>query len=219
VRTTPLLLLLLAACSTAGTSGDDTDTDGGGETDTVDTHTGGDTDTDGGGDTDVVTVCAPGRLDAGTQLPGEPDAGADVHYTRTIDLCADDSSLEGSWVVTVEDDAGDRWCGFEVLISSSTPADGCDGCELGFEAVDFHDASFSDTDLCAIFGLDADFVAGLDAFYPQLGVDADEADLLFWDDEDGDWAVLDQTPETLAAVEDVDGVTHLTLTYDTTYAY
>lgn len=212
------LLAMLAACPTTPADDDDDSTD---DTDVVDdTEAADDTDEPVGDDTDEVedpVACAPGRLSAGVQLDGEPDVGQSIVFRRVIDVCADDEELSGTWIVTVTDDDGKRFCGFEVRFAATVVGTACPVCEHEFSGVTFTGATFSDADLCALFGIDDEFVANL-ATYDDLGIDVDEPDLLHPSGASA-WIPVDPSPETVREVDVDADATRLTLTFATGYAY
>lgn len=225
MRAAFLTLALATACEgQEGPCSDDcvlgeTDSDAA-ESDVEDSDAG-DTDADDADETDVEpSSCEPATLTAALQLDHEPARGEDVRYTRVVDACLDDDQLVGTWTLTADDGAGDRWCGFQVsfLATGTIPpvAAGCDACDVVYDEVAWTGASFSDEALCARFGYDRGFVAGLTRRSTRLGFDLTSPDLLV-EAEDG-WEGI-EPPQTPRRVGAVDGVTRYTSTFAITYPF
>lgn len=203
---------------TDDTESDETDV---GDTDDSEVEDTDDTDvadTDDTDDTDVEPAgCTLTTFPPGTQLDGEPSGGEIVTIARTIEVCASATAWTGQWTTIVSAPSGDRYCTFQVQMQSTTTTESCEDCQHGFSGITYTDAVISDPDLCSLWALDAQFVAGLNGAYDAMGLASASDDILF--DDDGGWERLDEDPSTVRTRTAFGDVTYLKLAFSYSFAW
>lgn len=215
MRILPFALLLTACSGGTVDDKDDTDTDVA-DTDTTDTDVA-DTDVADTDETDVAADnCTLTPIPTVTQAAGEPGKGEMVTFRRVVQTCVSATAWSGSWSVVVTDESDEQVCRFEVLSSGSTTTEDCEACDLAFSDVTYAAGSFSDATLCGLFGLDSGFVDGLNSAYTGMGVTTDP-DILF--EGLDSWDQLDDSASTVRTRTEHDDGSHVSLTFETSYAY